>query len=545
MWRDTVLLPILGLALLVAVPAALVLGTGVEPRAEFVLDLVSEPETLDTAFITDQASGRIANALFEGLLARHPETLEPVPGVAARWDVSPDGLVHTFHLRACRWSNGDPVRAGDFLYQWRRILTPATGARYADLFYVIAGAEDFHRGRSADFAAVGIRAGDDSTLTVTLARPVPYFLDLCAFYAFYPVNPRAVEAHGESWVRPEHMVSNGPFTLVDWQLRRRIRLARNPRYWDAARVGLASADAIFSEHASTAFNLYAVGETDWIDSSGIPPAIRDVVRRRPDCRTSPYLNTFFLRVNVTRPPFGDRRVRQALDLAIDKRAIVEHITRSGQIPARHLVPPRLPGYTSPRGPEHDPGRARALLAAAGYPGGRGFPRFAFLFNTSEEARPTAEVLQQQWKEVLGVQCELVNQEWKVFLNTTRSLEYDVSRGNWIGDYLDPSTYLDLFAAADNPNNRTGWSHPEYTALLRTAAAELDPGRRFALLARAEALLLAEAPVLPLYFHVTLNCYDPARWGGCEPNLLNLILLKHVHRLPGAARAAAPGPRPPA
>jgi oligopeptide transport system substrate-binding protein len=533
MQRDTLLLPILGFLILIAIPAVLVLGTGTEEPADFVFDLMSEPETLDTALLSDQPGGRVANALFEGLLTRNPRTLAPEPGVAYRWEISPDGTRLAFHLRPCQWSNGDPVRAGDFVYQWRRILSPGSGARYVDLFFFIAGAEAFHRGESADFGTVGIQAPDDSTLHVRLKHPTPFFLDLCAFYPYFPANPRVVEAHGEDWVLPEHMVSNGPFLLAEWQLRRRIRLRKNLRYWDAAHVDLELVDAIFSEHASTAFNLYATGETDWIDSTGIPPSIRDAVLKRPDLHTGPYFNTYFYRINVTRPPFGDKRVRQALNLAIDKRAIVEHITRSGQIPALHLVPPGVPGYTSPAGPDYDPERARALLAEAGFPGGRGIPSFEIFFNTSEEHRPIAEVIQQQWKEELGIQCQLVNQEWKVFLNSTRALEYDVSRGSWIGDYLDPSTFLDLWVP-DNPNNRTGWSHPEYTRLVRAAGAETDPERRLAILAQAEAFLLDEAPILPIYFYVTLNCFDGTRWGGCEPNLLNMILLKHVYRKHGAA-----------
>jgi oligopeptide transport system substrate-binding protein len=534
--RDSLILPALGSLIVVAIPAALVLGTSTEERADFVFDLGSEPETLDTTFISGQPGGRIANALFEGLLTRDPLTLAPRPGVACRWDLSPDGRRLTFHLRPCQWSNGDPVRASDFAFQWERMLNPENAARYVELLFFIANAEAYYRGEITDFSEVGVEAIDDSTLAVELTHPTPFFLDLCAFYPYFPTNPRIVQAHGENWIRPEQIVSNGPFLLVDWRLRRRIRLRKNPRYWDAAHVDLETVDAIFSEHASTAFNLYASGETDWIDSSGIPPTIRDAIRERPDFHTAPYLNTYFYRINVTRPPFNDRRVRQALNLALDKRAIVDHITRSGEIPARHLVPPGLPGYTSPLGADHEPDHARALLAAAGFPGGAGFPTFELFFNTSEQHRPIAEVVQQQWKEELGIRCELVNQEWKVFLNSTRALDYDVSRASWIGDYLDPSTFLDLWVAG-NPNNRTGWSHLEYTRLIDAAAAEIDPEQRAALLERAEALLLDQAPIIPLYFYVSLNCYDGDRWGGCEPNLLNMILLKHVHRKDARSAAA--------
>ncbi len=536
MMRDLPILPAIALVLVIAIPVAFVMHAGVEERAEFVFDLASEPETLDPTLITDQAGGRVAAALFEGLLTRDPATLSPQPGVAYRWEIAPDSRQITFHLRPSQWSNGDPVTAHDFTFQWQRMLDPASGARYVDLFFAIENAQRYYRGEIADIRQVGIRADDDSTFVVHLAHPTPTFLDLCAFYPFYPTNPRVVRMHGEDWIRPEHIVSNGPFVLVDWQLRRRIRLEKNRLYWDAAHVDLQTADAIFSEQASTAFNLYATGETDWIDSTSIPPMIRDAVMKRPDFHTSTYFNTFFYRINVTRPPFTDPRVRQALNLAIDKQAIVTHITRSGQIPARHLVPPGIPGYSSPLGPAHDPARARELLATAGYPEGRGFPSFELLFNTSEEQRPLAEVVQEQWQRELGIHCELRNQEWKVFLNSTRAGEYEISRGGWIGDYLDPTTFLDLWLP-DNPNNRTGWSHPEYTRLMAEAAAETEPARRFSVLARAEEILLAEAPIIPLYFLVTLNCYDDRRFGGCEPNLLNLLLLKHVYRKDRAEIAA--------
>jgi oligopeptide transport system substrate-binding protein len=535
--RDRAFLPFVLLLLLIAVPVTLALTTSHEPRADFVFDVNSEPETIDPAFLTGQPDLRVAMALFEGLLTRDPANLAPMPGIADRWTIAEDGLTYVFHLRPARWSNGDPVRASDFRFAWERVLTPANAAPTAEMLYPIAGASAFHKGESTDFAEVGVAAPDDTTLKVTLARPTPYFLDLCAGSAFLPVNPPAVRAHGDDWIRPEHVVVNGPFAIADWKLRRRIRLRRNPDYWDAAHVGLTTADAIFTEQASTAFNLYATGSTDWLDSSGIPPMIRDLVVKRPDCHRSPYLNTYFYRVNVTRPGLSDPRVRQALALSIDKQAIVEHITRSGQIPATQFVPPGLPGYTSPPGPGYDPERARALLAAAGYPEGRDFPPIELFFNTSDEHRPIAEVVQQQWKDVLGIRCALRNQEWKVFLASTRALDYDISRASWIGDYLDPSSFLDIFRAG-HANNRTGWANPEYDRILDAAALERDPGARATLYARAEALLTDEGPIIPIYFYVTLNCYDGSRFRGCEPNLLNLLQLKYVRRADAAGPEVA-------
>lgn len=525
--RQSAWIPLALVATVGAVVLALVLGTGVERRADFVFDINTEPETIDPALISGQPGGRIANCLFEGLTQRHPRTLEPIPAVAERWSISEDGRVYTFHLRACRWSNGDRVRAGDFVFQWERVLDPENAARYANILYPIRNAERYNRGDIDDFDRVGVHAGDDSTLVVELTHPTAYFLDLCAFYPYFPSHPPTVRAYGDGWTRAEHLVGNGPFLLESWALRRGIRMRRNPLYWDATQVALETIEAVTIERASTGFNFYIAGHTDWVDSGSLPLFVMDAIRQRPDFHAAPYLNTYFYRINVTRPPLDDPRVRRALSMAIDREAIVEHITRGGQLPARHLVPPGLPGYTSPVGPGYDPERARALLAEAGYPGGRGFPGFELLFNTSEAHKQIAEVVQQQWKRELGIDCELRNQEWKVFLNTCRALEYDVSRGSWIGDYLDPSTFLDLWVPG-NGNNRTGWSDSTYTALVRRAAATTDAAARLDLLGEAERLLLDAQPIIPIYFYVVLNCYREL-WGGCEPNLLNVIYPKYVYR----------------
>jgi oligopeptide transport system substrate-binding protein len=525
--RESLWVPIAGLLATAAVVAAMVLDAGVEERADFVFDINQEPETIDTAFITGQPGGRVVNCLFEGLTQRHPLTLEPIPAVASRWEISTDGRVYTFHLRPCRWSNGEPVRADDFAFQWERVLNPANAGRYAAILYPILNAERYNRGEIDDFGLVGVEAADDSTLVVTLAHPTAYFLDLCAFYPFFPTHRATVERFGDDWIRTPNIVSNGPFVLEEWRLRRGLRMRRNPEYWDADHVALETIEAITIEHATTGFNLYVSGHSDWVDSGSLPLFVMDEIRQRSDFHAAAYLNTYFYRINVTRPPFDDKRVRQALNLATDKQAIVDYVTRGGQVPARHLVPPGMPGYQSPLCGDYDPERARALLAEAGYAGGRGLPRFELLFNTSEGHKHIAEVIQQQWKQNLGIECELINQEWKVFLNTCRSLEYDVSRGGWIGDYLDPSTFLDIFQPRTG-NNRTGWDHPPYTELIRRAAAEVDAAARLDLLRQAEAILMEELPIIPIYFYVVLNCFDP-RWGGCEPNLLNIIYPKYVYR----------------
>ncbi len=522
-------LPGLAGVLAIALPVALALNAGVDERAQFIFDINTEPESLDTAVVSGQPGGRVINCLFEGLMQRHPVTLEPIPAVAYRHTVSADGKTYTFHLRNCQWSNGAPVKASDFVFQWERVLDPASAGRYASILFPIANAERYNAGDLENFSEVGAEALDDSTLVVTLTHPTAYFLDLCAFYPYFPSHPPTVKAHGEGWIKPEHIVSNGPFVLERWELKRQIFMRKNPRYWDAEHVHLESLATVPVEKASTAFNLFLSGQTDWIDSGGFPLFVVGDVLDAPYMHRAPYLSTYFFRVNVTRPPFDDKRVRQALNMAIDKAAIVQFITRGGQLPAPHLVPPGVPNYESPAGRPYDPDGARALLAEAGYPGGAGFPSFELMFNTSEAHKQIAEVVQQQWKEVLGIECELRNQEWKVFLNTTRALDYDVSRAGWIGDYLDASTFLNIFLPGDG-NNRTGWDHPPYTRLIRAAMNETDTDRRRQLLYEAETILLEEAPIIPIYFYVALNGYDGGRWGGCEVNLLNIPFPKYIYEI---------------
>jgi oligopeptide transport system substrate-binding protein len=400
------------------------------------------------------------------------------------------------------------------------------------MLFMVEGAEAFNRGETDDPAILGVTAVDDHTLRVELRDPCAYFLDLCAFYPLLPQPRWVIEEHGEDWIKPENIVSNGAFVLEEWLLSRSVRLRKNPLYWGADDVVLETAEGITSDNINANFNLYMSGILDWADASAVPLFVIPELKRRADFHVAPYFCTYFYRFNVTRPPFDDARVRRALFLAMDRNAITTYVMRAGQEPAHSLVPPGLPGYDEIRLPERDVEEARRLLAEAGYPGGEGFPTAELLFNTSESHKQIAEVIQQQWKEALGIDITLVNQEWKVFLATTQAEDYWISRGSWIGDYLDPNTFLDLWMT-DNGNNRTGFSDPEYDALLRRAAATVDPAERMALLREAEEHAIAEQMVvLPVYYYVVMNLYDTRDFGGLQPNLVNTIDLKSVVPLRG-------------
>lgn len=511
-------------------------------RADFTWVNAAEVTSLDPATTTGIPEGRVLRFLFEGLCVKDPASLAPVPGAAESWVVAQDGLTYTFHLRSdARWTNGDPVTAHDFVASFERLLDPATGAEYAYQLWCVRGARAFTNEVDAEgrpvhgFDTVAIRASDVRTLVIELDYPVPYFLDLCGSCALMPVHVASLRAMKErapdtwsvEWMRPENLVTNGPYRIQERRVNDRIRFVKNESYWDRENVAFETVDCLTVEHSGTMLNLYLSGEVGWIDD--VPGNLATELLEREDLHPAPYLATAFYRFNVTRPPFDDRRVRRALALCVDRRAITTNVTRAGEIPTFAFVPPGLPGYTGAsmqhaQGSSYeedfarDVAEARALLAEAGYgPGARPLPAVEIHYNTQGNQKDVAEVIADGWRRHLGLQVKFLNQEWKVFLAAQRSLAYDVSRSSWIGDYPDAQGFLDIFARGSE-NNRTGWSDPRYDALL-ARALRANSAERAGLLAEAEALLLEALPILPLYVIVTTNLVDP-RLGGFGENVLD-------------------------
>lgn len=506
-----------------------------QPRADLIFINGAEPESLDPAIITGQPEGRIANALFEGLCS-YNEQGKAVPGVAESWEVSPDGRTYTFHLRAdARWSDGEPVTARDFVESWKRTLTPETGSQYNYQLYYLKNAQAFAEGKITDFGQVGVRAVDDRTLVVELENPTPFFLELCAFVTLQPVPVRVIEQVGDDWIKPQHIVGNGAYVLESWRINDKIRLRKNPHYWNAKNVALETIDILPISKANVAFNFYTSGLADLVMDKGLaPPALLEELRRRPDFHSAPFLGTYFLRFNCGKAPFTDLRVRKAFSLAVDKKRIVEKITRAGELAASGFVPPGIEGYVSPEGLPYDPAGARRLLAEAGYPGGKGFPLVTYLYSEGEMNEAIAIELQDMWQEHLGVEVNLARQEWKVYLNSLSSLDFGIARSSWVGDYPDPNTFLDMFIK-DGGNNRTGWSDPRYDALIAEAGRTVDPARRFGILKEAETILVDEqVPVCPIFFYVGIQLYDPNKIGGIVPNVLDEHPLKAMYRKDGSA-----------
>jgi oligopeptide transport system substrate-binding protein len=508
-----------------------------EPPADLTIINGAEPESLDPAIIVSQPDMRIVLGMFEGLTRLDPKTGRAVPGLAERWDVSQDGKIYTFHLRTnLMWSTGGPITADDAVYSWIRALAPATASDYAEALYYVKNAQDFNAGSIKDPAQVGIHALDKQTVRVELNYPVAFFLDICAFPVTAVVPRQTIEKYGDRWIMARPLPGSGPYELVYWRLNDRVRLEKNPHYWDAANTQSDIIDILPIGSPDTAFNLYESGVADIVWDKGlVPEELMDVLLKRPDFHTFSYLGTYFIRFNVTRKPFDDPRVRQALALAVDKQSLVKKILRAGEHPASHLVPDGTANYTSPEGLDYNPALARKLLADAGYPNGKGFPRFEYTFDAStggaaQTHEDIAVELQQMWRDTLGIQMDLRQVESKVFFSMLSHLDYQIARSSWIGDYNDANTFLGMFVS-DDGNNRTGWKNPAYDALILQANHQTDLQAREKIFQKAESMLVSNGvPIIPLYFYQGLNYFDTNKIQGIYPNLVDEHPLQCIRKI---------------
>jgi len=473
-----------------------------------------EPQDIDPQTVTGIIEHNVITSLFEGLVSEDPVDLHPVPGVAERWDVSPDGTVYTFHLRPnARWTTGDRVTAGDFVRSYKRILSPTLASEYAYMLYLVKNAEAYHKGELKDFDQVGFKALDDSTLEITLRAPASYFLSMLNHYSWFPVHIPTIEKNGpidsrnNHWTRPENFVGNGPFQLKEWKPNQLMIVEKNPLYWDADRVKLHAIHFHPIESQDTEERAFRSGQLHITHE--VPLTKIDVYKReQPDrIRIDPWLGSYFYRLNVTRPPLNDKRVRRALALAIDRESLVKNVTRGGQQPAYNLTPPGTAGYTSQAKLSGDVAEARRLLAEAGFPNGKGFPKLNIHYDTKEMHRSIAEAIQQMWKVNLNIDVGLMNQEWKVYLDTQKRLDYDIGRYGWISDYVDPNSFLDMFLSYGG-NNQTGFKNPEYDRLIEEANRTGDRDKRYELYQKAEAVLMDELPIIPIFFYTRTYLIHP-------------------------------------
>lgn len=551
------------------------------PPADFTFINETEVKSLDWAVVTGIPEHRIVGNIFEGLTRLDAKTLEPLPGVAERWDISDDKKTYTFHLRKdAKWSNGEPVTAHDFLYSLRRFLDPQTAAEYAyQAWYLVnarrysqgakgikpgdpvevelnerpEGALPFARGEVLrgklvridgddkdrvfvveingkerkfqagekrevltgiepckqvllDFSEVGAKALDDYTIEMQLENPTPFWLQLLNYHALLPVNKTCLETHGSpDWTFAENIITNGPYRVAFRRIRDRIRLVKNEHYWDRDRVKLNVIDALAITPQVTMYNLFATGKVDWI--TDLPAIVlRELIKSgeaKEELDPKPYLGTYYFLLNTKRKPLDDPRVRKALALALDREEITRTATGAGEVPAYSLVPLGIPGYTPEKFGEENVKEAQRLLAEAGFPNGRGFPKLEILYNTQQAHQTIAQLIRKQWEKNLGITASTRNEEWGSYQTSIRQMEFDTARRAWIADYIDPNSHLDIMVT-DGENNNTGWSNAEYDRLIAAARAEPDEAKRFELFHQAERILMAELPIIPVYYYVDKN-----------------------------------------
>ncbi|MGV7117588.1 ABC transporter substrate-binding protein [Paenibacillus kyungheensis] len=505
-------------------------GDGATAAQDLRINMSAEPPTFDPAQAKDSQTNTALKLMYEGL-TRMGADGNPVPGVAEKWDVSEDGLKYTFHLRDnAQWSNGEPVTASDFAYAWERVLSPKTtpASEYAYQLYYIKNGEEFNTGKVKDFADVGVKVVDDKTLEVTLTNPTPYWLGLTSFYTYYPVNKKNVEANPQWASKFDTMVTNGAFNLTAWTTSQQLAWTKNAKYWDASSIKLNTITASLVNSGSTELASYQSGQLDYAGKpTGEIPTdqIAAVKQSMPDqFQAKGIASSYYYLFNVNEKPFNNAKIREAFAMSIDRKALVDHVTLGGELPAYGFVPPGIKGNTEEYRTEYkdtgyfseDVTKAKELLAEGmkeeGY---TTLPEITLIYNTLESHQKIALAVTDMWKKNLGVEVKLQNQEWSVFLDSRQSGNYQIARAGWSADYNDPMTFLDLWTTG-NGNNDAKYSNPEYDKLIAAAKATQDNTKRMEDMSKAEKILVEDdMALLPIYYYTNVSL--------TKPNLKGIVL----------------------
>ena len=483
----------------------------------------AEPQTLDPGRAQGVPESNILRDVFEGLVAEDA-CGNLIPGVAQSWSTSPDGLTYTFQLRpSARWSNGDPLTAHDFVFSLRRTVDPATGSLYGAILEPITNAREIVAGKAKP-DTLGVEALDDHTLVIHLRRPAPFLPGILAHQAAFPVHPPTVVRYGVDFAKPGRLVSNGAYRLKDWVVQSHVLLERNPFYWDNAHTGFPAVRFEATEDIFSELKRFRAGELDITDTVPSMQVGWAKAHLGQALHIAPYLGVYYYGLNLTREPFRDNQaLRLALALAIDRDILTSRILHGGEQPAYGFVPP-MPGYQGATFPyarlsrEERWQKARELYAETGYSLQRPL-EVELLYNTQSDHKMLAVAVAQMWQQVLGVRVRLINQEWKVFLQTRQEKrDTQVFRAGWIGDYRDPETFLSILASWHEMND-TGYASPTYDQALEKAMMEPDATKRLTLLQQAERILLQDLPVIPLYFYSSKHLVDP-HLGGYRDNIMD-------------------------
>lgn len=463
----------------------------------------SEPTSFDPVIGFDSVSWNALNNLMEGL-TRLGENHDPEAATAKDWEVSEDGKTYTFHIREeAKWSNGDDVTAGDFVFAWKRLLDPTVGSPAAFLAYFIEGAEAFNTNKgSAD--DVKVKAVDEKTFEVTLTSPQAYFLSVIANPAFFPVNEKVATENAQWFAEASTFVGNGPFNLAEWEHDSHFVMEKNKNYWDTKNVKLDKVHWAIVDDTNTEYQMFQSGE---LDTSDVPADLAEQLFKDGKAQVGDQAGTYFYRFNVTLKPFNNKNIRKAFALAVDQQKMVDFVTKNQEKPAYGFV---SYGFNDAEGNDFretsgdlmktNLDEAKALLAKGMQEEGYDkLPEVTLTYSTSDTHKKIAEALQQMFKENLGVDVKLANMEWNVFAEEQTALKFQLSRSSFLADYADPINFLENFQTGLSMN-RTGWSNPTYDKLIKDAKNEADEKKRFELMYQAEKILLEEAPIFPIHFY---------------------------------------------
>lgn len=498
---------------LVGLGMVLVLASGAA-LAETVLHrgTAGEPDTLDPHHASGVWENTIIGDMFLGLTTEAADG-SVIPGAAESWTVSDDGTVYTFTLRDHTWSDGTPVTAADFVLAFQRILNPEEAAEYAYILYPIKNAEAINTAALDDLGALGVRAVDDRTLEITLERPTSFFIEQLTHYTAFPIPGHALEAHGDDWVKPGNIVGNGAYTVVEWLPNTHVKAVKNENFYDAANVTIDTVYYYPTEERAAALKRFRAGELD-VNYDFPSDQIDWLNQNLPgQARIFPYLGIYYYAINTRKAPFDNQALRQALSMAIDREAITDKVLRTGELPAYSFVPPGAGSYGEPAYVawkdmpyEERLAQARELLADAGF--GPDHPLALTLrYNTSENHKKIAIAVAAMWKQI-GVQTGLFNAEVKVHYNDLQEGDFEVARAGWIADYNDPENFLTLLRTKTGRMNYGGYSNPDFDLLMEEADATVDAAARNELMRQAEALAMADLPVIPIYYYVSKNLVAP-------------------------------------
>lgn len=469
------------------------------------VNISTEPPSLHPGLVTDTTSVSIVNQTFEGLMRINKDG-ELENAMAESYEVSDDQLVYTFKIREdATWSNQEPVTAHDFEYAWKWVLNPENvDANYAYQLYPIKGAQQAKE-EGASINDIGVVAEDDETLVVELNEPTPYFLELVAFPTYFPVNKNVAEEN-EDWAvsAGEDYVTNGPFLMEEWNHKSDIVLKKNEDYWDADKVKLETINMLMIGDENTALNMFDSGELDWIGQplDKVPFAAVDSMNDAGKLNKVTSAALYYYVINTEEEPFNNKNIRKALALSIDRKGIVENITKKGEEPATAFVPPTLfteneSGYFADNDVEQAKEYLQKGLEELGLDE---LPTFSLSYNTDDSHATIAEAIQDMWRKNLGLDVELDNEEWGVYLNSLSEGDFQVGRYGWGADYMDAVSFLEVYENKGG-NNSTNWENSEYQELIKASRTETDSEKRYEILRDAEAIFMDEMPIIPIYYEV--------------------------------------------